>query len=114
MSSTSKHTSTPWSAPAWAARNGRHGIYGPKHATMGYAPLAFVQGDKRVTGGDGAENAAFIVRAVNHHDPLVIALKEAVNALAGGLWDYGPGQNEHEKCDEVLARCRAALADAEA
>jgi hypothetical protein len=38
------------------------------------------------------------------------ALREATEALAGGLWDYGPGQDEHEKCNEVIARCRAALA----
>lgn len=37
------------------------------------------------------------------------ALQEAVAALAGGLWDYGPGQDEHAKCNEVLARCRSAL-----
>lgn len=41
------------------------------------------------------------------------ALQEAVDALAGGLWDYGPGQDEHAKCNEVIARCRAAL-DADA
>lgn len=37
------------------------------------------------------------------------ALETAVAALADGLWDYGPGQDEHDKCEEVLAFCRAAL-----
>lgn len=37
------------------------------------------------------------------------ALQEATDALAGGLWDYGPGQDEHAKCNEVIQRCRAAL-----
>lgn len=37
-------------------------------------------------------------------------LKLAEEALAGGLWDYGPGQDEHTKCEEVLAAVREALA----
>lgn len=36
-------------------------------------------------------------------------LSEARDALAGGLWDYGPGQDEHEKCNEVIAVVDAAL-----
>jgi hypothetical protein len=40
---------------------------------------------------------------------LLAMLKEATDALAGGLWDYGPGQDEHEKCNEVIERCRAVI-----
>ena len=39
------------------------------------------------------------------------ALKLAEEALAGGLWDYGPGQDEHTKCEEALAAIREALAE---
>ena len=45
-------------------------------------------------------------------DELLAALQIAVDALSGGLWDYGPGQDEHEKCNEVIAHCRSALAKA--
>lgn len=41
---------------------------------------------------------------------LELALTQAAEALSGGLWDYGPGQDEHERCNEVIAACRAALA----
>jgi hypothetical protein len=40
---------------------------------------------------------------------LLVTLAAATEALGGGLWDYGPGQDEHTKCEEVLARCRAVL-----
>lgn len=43
---------------------------------------------------------------------LLEALKAATDALAGGLWDYGPGQDEHEKCNEVIESCRALMAKA--
>lgn len=41
---------------------------------------------------------------------LLAALQVATAALAGGLWDYGPGQDEHEKCNEVIAQCCAVIA----
>lgn len=37
------------------------------------------------------------------------ALSMSRDALAGGLWDYGPGQDEHDKCNEVIAAIDAAL-----
>jgi hypothetical protein len=40
---------------------------------------------------------------------LEAALSISRDALAGGLWDYGPGQDEHEKCNEVIAAIDAAL-----
>ena len=42
-------------------------------------------------------------------DRLREALQMATDALADGLWDYGPGQDEHDKCNEVIAHCREAL-----
>ena len=44
-------------------------------------------------------------------DKTTEALKLAEEALAGGLWDYGPGQDEHTKCEEVLVIIREALAE---
>jgi len=37
-------------------------------------------------------------------------MQMALEALEGGLWDYGPGQDEHAKCDEVITALRDALA----
>ena len=41
-------------------------------------------------------------------DKSVIEL--ALSALQDGLWDYGPGQDEHEKCNEVIAVLEDTLA----
>jgi hypothetical protein len=37
-------------------------------------------------------------------------LVKAREGLAGGLWDYGPGQNEHQRCDDLIAEIDAVLA----
>ena len=39
------------------------------------------------------------------------AMQQALEALEGGLWDYGPGQDEHDKCNEVTTALREALAE---
>ena len=64
----------------------------------------------------GAASAAVLIAAVNaapsllaERDRLREALQMATDALADGLWDYGPGQDEHDKCNEVIAHCREAL-----
>ena len=36
-------------------------------------------------------------------------MQRALEALEGGLWDYGPGQDEHDKCNEVITALREAL-----
>lgn len=38
------------------------------------------------------------------------ALVKAREGLSNGLWDYGPGQDEHEQCDALIAEIDAALA----
>jgi hypothetical protein len=38
-------------------------------------------------------------------------LQVARDALAGGLWDYGPGQDEHKRCNEVIAELDAFLGE---
>lgn len=58
-------------------------------------------------------NLQRIVMCWNMHDELVAQLKKATDALAGGLWDYGPGQDEHDKCDEIISECRALIAKIE-
>ena len=36
-------------------------------------------------------------------------LKKARDGLSAGLWDYGPGQNEHDQCDELIGCLDAEL-----
>lgn len=48
--------------------------------------------------------------AEQQRNELLEALREATEALSGGLWDYGPGQDEHTKCNEVIERCSATIA----
>lgn len=36
-------------------------------------------------------------------------LAKARAGLSCGLWDYGPGQSEHEQCDDLLAEIDAVL-----
>lgn len=48
-------------------------------------------------------------RLISSAPELLSGLEEAINALSDGLWDYGPGQDEHDKCNEVIERCRAVL-----
>lgn len=51
-----------------------------------------------------------LTKVADERDALQAQLIIATAALAGGLWDYGPGQDEHEKCNEVIEQCRALLA----
>lgn len=39
------------------------------------------------------------------------AMQQALDALEGGLWDYGPGQDEHDRCNKVITALREALAE---
>jgi hypothetical protein len=41
------------------------------------------------------------------------ALQKARSALAGGLWDFGLGQDEHSQCNAVIAECDAVIKAAE-
>jgi len=66
---------------------------------------AWEEVDKQIT---YSEQIRLIVAAPD----LLKVLIKAVDALSGGLWDYGPGQDEHDKCDEIIEECRAAIAKA--
>lgn len=41
------------------------------------------------------------------------ALAKARDGLSCGLWDYGPGQSEHDQCDQLLGEIDAVLGDGE-
>lgn len=56
--------------------------------------------------GMGAEREARLMARI---DALEKSLSKARDALAGGLWDYGPGQDEHDKCNQVIGEIDAAL-----
>jgi hypothetical protein len=73
-----------------------------------------VQRDAHPTIGQGITQAQALANArlIAAAPELLAMLSEATEALAGGLWDYGPGQDEHAKCNEVIAKCRAAIAKA--
>jgi hypothetical protein len=36
-------------------------------------------------------------------------LQKARGGLSCGLWDYGPGQSEHDQCDELIAEIDVTL-----
>ena len=46
------------------------------------------------------------------HQRLKEALQRARNGLSGGLWDYGPGQDEHTECNALIEELDAALEQA--
>jgi hypothetical protein len=46
-------------------------------------------------------------------DAMAALLREARDGLAGGLWDYGPGQDEHDRCNELIEKLDAALSGKE-
>lgn len=57
--------------------------------------------------------AAAHLRALDaSHQRLKEALQRARNGLSGGLWDYGPGQDEHTECNALIEELDAALEQA--
>lgn len=52
------------------------------------------------------------LRAVNAE--LLEALEKARSGLSNGLWDYGPGQDEHAQCDKLIEELGAVIAKANA
>lgn len=71
----------------------------------------------QLTGDREEDTTARLVRVValdlfNQRTELLNGLGIAIEALADGLWDYGPGQDEHDKCNEVLERLRTIVARA--
>ena len=67
------HMKGPWIARENLNTPGRYEIRPSESVgfTTGFAPLAYVQGDKRVTGGDGKDLAALIVKAPDMRDALM-------------------------------------------
>lgn len=55
--------------------------------------------------------AAVALGCTQAGDPALLAmLKKARDGLSGGLWDYGPGQDEHTKCQALIEEIDALLA----
>jgi hypothetical protein len=48
-------------------------------------------------------------RLLDENKQLRAMLTKARAGLSGGLWDYGPGQCEHEQCNVLLAEIDGAL-----
>lgn len=78
--------------------------------------LAFLRTKLKIGEYDGADIMhAWIaldelMRLRREVESLRAAVKLGRDALAGGLWDYGPGQDEHARCDEVIAELDAVIA----
>lgn len=57
---------------------------------------------------DEAENLVAFVKSMPPKKPessnrvWMPLLKKARDGLSGGLWDYGPGQDEHGQCNELI------------
>jgi hypothetical protein len=58
----------------------------------------------------GYEARALYTAIVPSHDRAMLI--EARQALGGGLWDHGPGQDEHEACQALIDRIDAHIAGA--
>ena len=48
-------------------------------------------------------------RGAEEIEKLHALLVKARAGLSNGLWDYGPGQDEHEQCNDLLAEIDAVL-----
>jgi hypothetical protein len=57
-----------------------------------------------------AQDAGKDASAIVSEPALVSALVECEAALAGVLWDYGLGQDEHARCNDLLERIRPLIA----
>lgn len=60
---------------------------------------------------DRAEDAAFVLRAINSHADLLAALRECADMLR--WYHVGDDSEEGQKAQDIEARARAALARAE-
>lgn len=104
-----QHTPTPWVYPRDDSKAPDLAIFStekPKNATSEHgACVAHVQMADAVTGllprGQYEANAEFIVRAVNNHERLVAALKDALRAVT-----------EIDNAHKSLRAIRAALKEA--
>jgi hypothetical protein len=54
-------------------------------------------------------DAAEVARLRAEVERLTDMLTKARDGLSGGLWDYGPGQDEHEQCNALIAEIDAVL-----
>lgn len=106
---TSKHTPTPWTL--W--EENEHFVLSGKttiaevYSDWGYAPKT--KNERIAPNEEGKANAEFIVRAVNSHEELLKAAKEAEDALAQSISKDGKTDWRYTK----LWALRNAIAKAE-
>lgn len=90
---TELHTPTPWHHTGKATLRGADGDY-----------IATLENNGRRAG-----NAAFIVRAVNAHDELVAALKEAIGELNDYAEDRGGEIYNNPRFNAILLKAEGQL-----
>lgn len=101
MNVTAKHTQTPWRAECWSNHAPR---------TVLVDDVSVLSGKRVVAECERDEDAAYIVKAVNAHDKLVSALREARELLElngidhNDTADYGNG-----RADDIVIRIANAL-----
>lgn len=95
-----QHTQEP---VAW--RDGETGFVGRLKGGPHWQPLY-----QTLPYDHNPDAAARIAELEKQRDTLLAALEKARNGLSGGLWDYGPGQDEHDKCNHLIAEIDAAIA----
>lgn len=70
----------------------------------------------KMIGGDPYDVCDALLTEVNRlaevNAELLGALEKARSGLSNGLWDYGPGQDEHEQCDELIDEIDVIIAKA--
>lgn len=121
---TTEYTDGPWEAVKSYGKPGRYEIRSVAPSpgcSFGYAPLAYVQGDRRTTGADGKANALLMSAAPD----LLEALRDARHCIAtdrDGLLETErnpstgevepAAQNVINEYDDLLARIDEVISKA--
>lgn len=91
------HTAGPWEARESYYEDGRYEIRTESCHTIGYAPLAYVKGDKRITNGDGYSNALLIAAA-----PCLLAACQHAIQYSGSIFKQDHHKILRDAIDKAL------------